>query len=103
MSEQRFDDGLLVVARRGSRSALQSADIIIGVAASSTAAVRWISATFDAYPGCVVVGAWHEHGAWALFATRTGLRTLVRAGGAGLSWRSVTALAHLVHDEAVRP
>jgi hypothetical protein len=103
MPEQRFDDALLVVARRGSRSALQSADIIIGVATSVTAATRWIGATFDAYPGCVVAGAWHEHGAWALLAARTGSRTLVRAGAAGLSWRSVTALAHLVHDEAVRP
>jgi hypothetical protein len=106
MSEPIFDDAddaLLVLEQPGSRSALQSADIILGAAASITAGVRWIGTTFDAYPGCVVAGACHEQGAWALFATRTELRTLVRAGRARLSWQSITALARLVHREEVQP
>lgn len=99
-----FDnDALLVVEQPGSWSALQSADVILGTATSITAAARWIRTTFHIYPGCVVVGAYHEHGRWALLATRSELRTLVRAGHAGLSWWAITALAHLVHDEEVRP
>jgi hypothetical protein len=102
MSDQLTDDAVLVLARLGSRSALQSADIILGDAPAMTDGLRWIAATFHTYPGCVVVGVCHDKGAWALFSTRTELRLLAHAGTRGLSWRSVTAMAHLVHDEAVR-
>jgi hypothetical protein len=104
MSEPLFDDdALLVLEQPGSWSALQSADIVLGTATGITAAVRWIRTTFDTCPGCVVVGAYDVHGEWALLATSTESRTLVRAGRAGLSWRTITALAHLVYNEEVRP
>jgi hypothetical protein len=103
MPEPEIDEALLVLERLGSRSALQSADIILGDAASVTAAVRWIDATFAAYPGCVVAGACHQHGAWALLATRTESRMLVRAGRTRLSWRSIVAVARMVYEELMRP
>jgi hypothetical protein len=64
MPEPEIDEALLILERLGSRSALQSADIILGDTASVTAAARWIDATFAADPGCVVAGAYHRHGTW---------------------------------------
>ncbi len=102
LDEGSTDDALLVLERLGSRSTLQSADIILGHATSITGAVRWIDTTFETYPGCAVAGACHARGMWALFATRTELQVLVRAGEAGLSWRSIAAMARMVHEELVR-
>lgn len=103
MPEPGFDDALLVVEQAGTRSTLQSADIILGTAGNIAAAVHWIGTTFDRFPGCVVAGAWCEGGRWALFATRAELWTLIDASRTGLSWQSIRSLAYLVHHMAVRP
>ena len=88
-------DALLAREGLDSRSALQCADIIVGDAASMATAVRWIETTFRAYPGCAVVAACHEHGRWAIFATRN--------GRISLSWQSVGLMAHAMYDELVKP
>ena len=103
MPEPEIDEALLILARSGSRSRLQSADIILGDAASVAAAVRWIDATFTAYPGCAVAGACHHQGIWALFATRTESRMLVCADRTRLRWRSIVTVARTVYDELMRP
>jgi len=86
-----------LIARDGldSRSALQCADIIFGDAVTMAAAMRWIETTFRAYPGCAMVVVRHEHGRWAMFATRT--------GRVGLSRPSVVRMARTMYDEMVKP
>ena len=88
-------DALLARDGLDSRSAQQCADIIVGEAVSMPAAVRWIEATFRAYPGCALVAVRDERGQWAMFATRTGRTTL--------SWQSVELMAHAMYDELVKP
>jgi hypothetical protein len=100
-AEPTAGEAFLVVERAGSRSTLQSADIILGEAESRVAAARWVAATFARYPGCVVAGVRHRHGAWGVLSTRDDVRLVVRAGMGQLRLRSVAALAQALHGEWV--